>query len=122
MITITGHRILSTAQKKKVKPVLEKAIQNIMFTLKEHDPGVSFVAVSPLAEGADTLFAHAARSLGLPLHVILPFERDEYMKDFSSDEVRKEFDSIYDSVEHEHKRVLNTAEGSDVNQLYLALG
>jgi hypothetical protein len=122
VIGITGHRILSEEQKEKIKPVLEKAFKNIMFSCSERDNPISFVALSPLAEGADTLFANTAVSLGLQLHVMLPYEREEYLKSFSSDEVRKEFDRIYDSVGNEHKSQLNSIKDKELNDLFLELG
>ena len=80
-IGITGHRLLSADQKEKLKPVILKALQNIVFISRERNEAVSITALSPLAEGSDTLFAHAARSIGLPLKIILPFECNEYLKD-----------------------------------------
>jgi len=122
VIAITGQRLLSPVQKKKVAPVLEKAMRNITFTLGEHDHATSFIAVSPLAEGADTLFAYAAKAQGLPLHVLLPFEREQYLEDFSSDDGRREFDALYDSVGDDNKKVLSSAAGKEIGDLYLALG
>jgi len=122
VIGITGHRLLSAEQKEKIKPVVIRALQNIVFIIREHDESVPVIALSPLAEGADTLFAHAARSIGLPLKVILPFERDEYLKDFSSGEARHEFDRLYNEVGDENRSVLNHAGDKEVNQLYMEVG
>lgn len=42
-----------------------------------------FALVCALAEGADTMAAEAAHAQHIPFDVVLPFERDEYLKDFS---------------------------------------
>lgn len=122
VISITGHRLLTPEQKAKVKPVVKKAIENIMFTVKEHDTASFFTGLSPLAEGADTLFAEVIREMGLPLKVMLPFEREEYMKDFSSDQVRHEFDALYDRIDKADKRVTGSVKNAPVDQLYLEMG
>lgn len=122
VIGITGHRLLSPMQKEKIKPVIRKAIENIMYVSKEQDKSATFVAISPIAEGADTLFADAAQSLGLPLQIILPFEKAEYLKTFSSSEVYADFNAIYDNVDDTNKRELKRLEGNEINQLFLELG
>ncbi len=122
LIGITGHRILSQEQKERVNPVLEQAFRNIISAGSGPDGPISFTALSPLAEGADTMFANTAVSLGLPLKVMLPYERQEYLKSFSSDEARREFDRIYDSVGEAHRSQLNSIKDKDLNQLYLELG
>jgi hypothetical protein len=40
--------------------------------------------VSPIAEGADRLVAHDALTLGIPLTCLLPFPRDVYIRDFTT--------------------------------------
>src|SRR4051794_34223612 len=121
VIGITGHRILSHEQKEKVTPLLVEALQHIM-SAYSYDEATSFVALSPLAEGADTLFANAALALGLQLQVVLPYECEEYLKSFSSEEVRKEFHAIYDAVGDLHKSQLNSVKDKELNQLFLEIG
>ena len=123
VISITGHRILTDQQQQKLKPVIARAIENIIFTLTEQNRDIAISSISPLAEGADTLFAEAARAHGLPLKVILPFDRAQYLKDFSSDAARAYFDVLYDSVANADKYTLHPFTGpDDVNQLYMDLG
>ena len=122
VITITGHRLLSNEQREKLKPVIRKAIENIMFISNERGAAHSFVALSPLAEGADTMFAQAAKGLGVPLRILLPFEKEEYLKDFMSDEAKNEFYSLYDSVSDTEKSFLNKRGEHEYNQLFLDLG
>lgn len=52
------------------------------------------VVVSPLAEGADRLVAHAALANGFPLHCPLPFARDEYERDFTTEASRREYRAL----------------------------
>lgn len=74
-IGVTGHRDLgdeATAAfvARQCKAILQEA-------LADHG---EVVALSALAEGADTLFAEAALELGLPLEAVTPFKR--YVEDF----------------------------------------
>src|SRR5207245_1091102 len=52
---------------------------------------VLFRAVSPLADGADRLFAKEALARGFELDSPLPFSQGEYEKDFSTLESVEEF-------------------------------
>ncbi len=52
------------------------------------------VVISPLAEGADRLVAHAALANGFPLHCPLPFARDEYERDFTTEASRREYRAL----------------------------
>jgi hypothetical protein len=122
VISVTGHRLLTEQQQAKIRPIVKRAIENIIFTLGVKDSSAGFMAISPLAEGADTLFADIALELGLPLKVMLPFEKDEYLKDFSSDKVRQEFHKRYDAVANADRRTVGTVKEKDVNQLYLDMG
>jgi hypothetical protein len=57
------------------------------------DPPVLRV-VSTLAEGGARLFAEEALKLGYQLQAPLPFQRDEYKKDFTNDASRQVFDDL----------------------------
>lgn len=121
-ISITGHRLLTKEQMDKVKPLMERAIQNIMFAVREHNPVAEFAALCPLAEGADTLFANVALSMDLPLKLILPFEEIEYLKTFTNDTVRQEFYDVYNRVDKSHISTVGHKTGDEVNELYLSMG
>jgi hypothetical protein len=121
-IGITGHRRLSDLQIKKVKPILEDTLKNILSDCRQKDPGATFVAITPLAEGADTLFAKVARSLGLRLQVILPFERVEYIKHFSTPEKRREFEEMLDTIDEADITELNSMVHKELDELYLEVG
>jgi hypothetical protein len=47
--------------------------------------------VSPLAEGADRLVAEVGLELGYELHCPLPFARDDYAQDFTTDTARQHY-------------------------------
>jgi hypothetical protein len=53
-------------------------------------------AVSPLAEGADRLFARAALEAGFDLCCVLPFGQDEYEKDFTTSAALSGFRELLD--------------------------
>ncbi len=74
-ICITGHRDLVN-----MKSVKTDIINSLKY-FKQIDNNL--IAISAVAAGADILFADAALSLQIPLQVILPFDLDEYKKDFS---------------------------------------
>lgn len=66
---ITGHRFL--AEEKKIIAGLDRALAQI----RDHYPEARFRVLSPLAPGADCLFAERALRLrGAELHVPLPQE------------------------------------------------
>ena len=54
--------------------------------------------ISPLAEGADRIVAHAALDLGADVIVLLPFGREEYTHDFLTRESRAEFQALIDNA------------------------
>ncbi|MCW3122008.1 MAG: hypothetical protein JWQ38_1500 [Flavipsychrobacter sp.] len=114
--------MLTSKQKEHVKPVIKKALQNIIFIEQERDINAKFVALTPLAEGADSLFAAVAKELDIQLQVILPFEKDKYLEGFASDETRKEFELIYNEIPASNKKQLNTLNNSQPHELFMKLG
>jgi hypothetical protein len=52
------------------------------------------VVVSALAAGADRIVADAGLAAGLGLRAILPFRRDDYRNDFSTDAARRDYDAL----------------------------
>lgn len=60
-------------------------------------------AVSPLAEGADRMFAAAALDRGYELCVPMPFVREEYEKDFATPGSLAEFRGLIDRAEAESR-------------------
>jgi hypothetical protein len=59
------------------------------------------VAVSALAEGADSIFAEAALALGIPLRVVRPFLG--YEADFAELGTRRRYEELRDAAEREER-------------------
>jgi hypothetical protein len=95
-IGVTGHRKLSSEQAIAIEPLIRKAIDNIIF-YHQNTFGRLFenVFTTSLAEGADSLFARVAvERFDCTLKILLPFEAEEYIKDFETDELRDQFKDL----------------------------
>lgn len=97
-IGITGHRKLDVTEAlrecvRDVLQMLQAATRQILTGWWAYYPEAPahFRAVSPLAEGADRLFAEEALSLGFELDCPLPFLQAEYEKDFPTPESVQSF-------------------------------
>jgi hypothetical protein len=109
-VGVTGHRKLDASEELRARVreglrMLQVAAEQVL-----RDSGMSYAetppmfrAVSPLAEGADRLFATEAIALGFQLDCPLPFSQTEYEKDFPTVESVKEF---RDLLSHAEERVL----------------
>src|SRR5208282_1280966 len=91
-VGIAGHRKLTADQIQSLQPRMSAVLQAIAqaaaaeaVIAREAYSSVPFTlrATSPLAEGADRLFAQAAIGLGYELQCPLPFAREEYCQDFT---------------------------------------
>jgi hypothetical protein len=76
---VTGHRDLVEDDKTKI----EDAISKLLHKYIQKFPNTDKILLSALAEGADILVADIAIKLGISLHVILPYEEEEYLKTFT---------------------------------------
>ena len=91
VIGVTGHRVLNNQLD------LSDAIQSTINRIKQMIPPLRNTplilhVLSPLAEGADRLVAKEVLKIpGGVLDVILPLEKDDYLKDFSTTKSREEF-------------------------------
>jgi hypothetical protein len=83
---IVGHRRLDAATADFVGAASRAVLADALAT-----PG-EVVALSALAEGADTLFAEAALRARIPLEVVRPFTR--YADDFCTDGSRRRYGSL----------------------------
>ena len=92
-IGVTGHRALTNEK------ILRESVRRVLSRLDEmltHTPH-TYVAVSPLAEGADRIVAQEVLDWGgincrpSELEAPLPMPADEYARDFSTSESRAEF-------------------------------
>jgi hypothetical protein len=65
------------------------------------------VALSALAEGADTLFAEAALRLGVPLEIVRPFDR--YVEDFVTKAGRGRYRALANAARRETRLPFSVA-------------
>jgi hypothetical protein len=89
-VGIVGHRQLDSVEESFVARASEQILQQIR---NQH---ADILAVSAIAEGADTLFAEAAINLGLPLEVVRPF--DGYRSDFVDESSRERYNRLHSSA------------------------
>jgi hypothetical protein len=90
---IVGHRRLEPAATAFVSAASRTLIR------AAHPGAVEVVAVSALAEGADTLFAEAAVELGAALEIVRPF--DGYEDDFPTEGSRRRYRALVAAACHE---------------------
>ena len=57
----------------------ESRMRWVLAALRSGSRGGARIAVSPLAEGSDRIFARAALELGYRLEALLPFESADYV-------------------------------------------
>ena len=79
IIGFTGHRpnrlhIGEPRVAARLREVLEALCQGA----RVHDADTPLIAISPLAEGSDRLFAEVALELGSELRALLPFKSADY--------------------------------------------
>src|SRR5438477_543400 len=91
---IVGHRFFPN--RKTLLFVREQCCAILKRAQAEHG---AVVAVSAIAEGADTLFAEAALSLDVPLEVIRPFEN--YADDFENESALKRYQNLQQAADKE---------------------
>ena len=73
---------------------LHASVRASLDSLAEAAPGEKHRLVSPLAEGSDRIVAEEASARGWELVSLLPFSREDYEKDFHSEESRLEFERL----------------------------
>ena len=119
-VGITGHRKLDVSEdlRARVRETLRMVQTAVRQILSDSRPayaegGVVFRAVSPLAEGADRLFALEALDLEFELECPLPFSRVEYEKDFESPQSVQAF---RDLLELAHGRILELDGPTDIGE------
>jgi len=76
-IGFTGHRNLPDEKMSR------ECIRSFLAEKKAATPCIVY-GVSSVAEGADLLFAESCGQLGIPLRVMLPFPRDEFLRKFDA--------------------------------------
>jgi hypothetical protein len=108
-IGITGHRGPPKLPDESVASI-RVAIDSVLAVIVEegrkaqiaYDPATpaqqgataEFVVISSLAEGADRLVAEAGLAAGFTLEAVLPFHRDEYARDFKTEDSQTAYGSL----------------------------
>ena len=87
VIALGGHRDLRAED----VPGLEARVTDILTGLASRYPNTPLLLLSSLAEGADRLGARVALRLGIGVVAVLPLPREEYERDFATEESRAEF-------------------------------
>jgi hypothetical protein len=90
VVAVTGHRDLLPAE----IPDIRVRVREMLSSLRTDFPDRGLDLMSSLAEGADRLVAEEALALGIPLTVVLPMPRDEYVRDFVTAGSRDEFERL----------------------------
>lgn len=111
-IGIVGHRYL--ANRETIAFVNEQCFVILKQVKSEH---TDVVALSAIAEGADTLFAEAALALDIPLEIVRPF--DDYAADFETKVARERYEELRAAARSEkrlvHKERSDIAYGAAMN-------
>lgn len=97
-IGIVGHRYLANGE--TIAFVEEQCSLFLKQVHSEHD---EVIALSAIAEGADTLFAEAALELGIPLEIVRPF--DTYAADFETRVATERYEKLRAAARTESKLV-----------------
>ncbi|HLY03481.1 MAG TPA: hypothetical protein VKR56_13430 [Candidatus Cybelea sp.] len=85
-----GHRNLPDED----RTALEATVRNAFAEMRRQYPATPMIVLSSLAEGADRLVAHMALDADFALIVPMPFEQQEYERDFSSSDSVDEFRAL----------------------------
>ncbi len=110
LIGVTGHRHLRGGAKFVVT-----TLQRVLARLRQAHPE-DLVALSALAEGADTCFAEEALALSIPLEAVIPFEG--YSEDFPPGLARERFERLLAQACAVHRLPYNARS----DEAYLAAG
>ncbi|MGM0843649.1 MAG: hypothetical protein ACQEUT_01630 [Bacillota bacterium] len=89
-IGITGHRKILESSIDQIEEELDRFFKEI----KAEHQDKKWILQTPLAEGADRMAARIAVKNDFALHVLLPFEKEEYMKDFTTSESLAQFEEL----------------------------
>lgn len=129
-VGITGHRasVLTAPLLETLEPVVDEVFRRLREALlKIRDDEAAFNSSTPaqlrlhtpLASGADQIAAKSARSSGYFVRALLPFEPDEYRKDFAAGEELDEFERALEAAD---EVVALPGERSDADGAYVLVG
>ena len=98
---VTGHRDLRDEDIVS----LEASVRELLASYQTKYPHTELIVISALAEGADMLVARVAVELGLTLHVLIPYQEEEYLNSFAD----------RDNNEAEYRRLKGAASRFEVH-------
>jgi hypothetical protein len=102
-VGVTGHRELDHKVCEQLRPRVRARLEQIKHLAEQaaaqapghyDDAPAILRAVSPLAQGADQVFAKEALDLGYELECPLPFHCRDYRNDFAGEANKKDFDEL----------------------------
>ena len=129
-VAVTGHRapVLTAPMVRKLRPIVFivfRQLREALLVLQQsHAQFLSSAAAelrlhTPLATGADQIAAICARSSGYFIRALLPFEPNEYRRDFA---VGDELDMFEQALAAADEIVALPGQRSDVESAYLVVG
>lgn len=129
-VGITGHRasVLTAPLVETLEPVVNEVFRQLReAVLKIQEAEAAFDSDTParlqlhtpLATGADQIAARSARSTGYLVRALLPFEAEEYRKDFAPGEELDEFERALEAAD---EIVALPGDRSDAEGAYVLVG
>lgn len=129
-VGITGHRAggLTAPLVRKLKPLVEDVLRQLRdaaLTLQQSEDAfcshtkAQLLLHTGLASGADQIAARSARSSGYAIRAVLPFEPDEYRKDFAPGKELKSFEKALAATD---EIVALPGERANLNAAYVQVG
>jgi hypothetical protein len=112
-IYVSGHRFFENSKNIRSKISLSLDFFKSKFNQIE--------CYSNLACGADTIFVEEALSKGIPVKIILPFELEEFEKDFANKDLEK-FKALISKLPFEIYQKLEDTKQETKNEAYLQAG
>ena len=114
-ICVTGH--IDLKDPKKIK----NEIIYFLRYIKETNPNTEIIALSAMAAGSDTIFAQAVLDVKIPLKIILPFQIEDYEKNFNKEDWQTA-KKIISSNEYYVNETIDYKNSENRNNAYLSTG
>lgn len=124
-VGITGHRasVLTAPLVENLEPVVDEIFrqlrQAVLDIQESGEQSTRLRLHTGLATGADQIAAKRARSSGYFVRAVLPFDADEYRKDFAPGEELDEFERALDAAD---EIVALPGERADAEGAYVQVG
>lgn len=129
-VGITGHRAgaLSAPLLRKLHPIVNgvfRRLREATFSLQQSEDALCSVTEPRLllhtgmASGSDQIAAKSARSSGYLVRAVLPFEPDEYRKDFAAGKELRRFEKALAAADEVHAL---PGDRSDLSAAYVEVG